>query len=187
MQIFEYLAVLLLYPAPGRLQALADGLRDIPSGQVRKNLERFIEAVGALPIGEWEELHTRTLDLNPPAAPYLGYQMWGDSYQRGAFMAKMNRALWEARVDPGGELPDHLIPVLRYLAADPAPLADLLDILEPSLARMRDNLSKADPRNPYNLLLEAIGAACAGQLKMKMKQPDEAAVAEPAWVSGGKV
>lgn len=186
MHIFEYLAEMLLYPAPGRLQTLAEGLRDVPSGPVRKNLEGFLKAVSALTIGEWEELHTRTLDLNPLAAPYLGYQMWGDSYQRGAFMAKMNRALWEARVDPGGELPDHLIPVLRYLAAVPAPAADLLDILEPSLVRLRDNLRKADPHNPYNLLLEAISTACAGQ--SKMKHAEEAAAAEPAcMVSGGKV
>lgn len=186
MHIFDYLAEMLLYPAPGRLQALVDGLRDVPSGQVRKNLERFLEAVGSLTIGEWEELHTRTLDLNPLAAPYLGYQMWGDSYQRGAFMAKMNRALWEAQVDPGDELPDHLIPVLRYLAAAPAPLADLLEILEPALARMTDNLRKAEPHNPYTLLLEAISAACTGL--SKMKQPEEIVVAAPAWrVSGGKV
>lgn len=186
MHMLEYLAEMLLYPAPNRLQALIGELGEIPAGQVRKNLEAFLAAVDKLSLGEWEELHTRTLDLNPPAAPYLGYQMWGDSYQRGAFMAKMNRALWQMRMDPGGELPDHLIPVLRYLAAAPAPLVDLLEILEPSLGRMRDNLRKADPLNPYNLLFEAISAACAGH--SKMKQPEEAAVVEPAWrFSGGKV
>ena len=57
--------------------------------------------IAPLSLGEWEELHTRTLDLNPPAAPYVGYQIWGDSYQRGAFLAKMNRALVEAGVDSG--------------------------------------------------------------------------------------
>lgn len=186
MHIFEFLGETLLYPGPDRLQALTGGLREVPAGQVHKHLEAFLEAVGALSLGEWEELHTRTLDLNPPAAPYLGYQMWGDSYQRGAFMAKMNRALWENRVEDAGELPDHLIPVLRYLATASAPLADLLEILDPALARIRDGLRKADPHNPYNLLLEAISTACAG--RPKIKQPEGTAVTEPAWqLSGGKV
>lgn len=186
MQISEYLAEMLLYPAPGRLQMLTNGLQDVPVGQVRKNLEGFINALKTMDLGAWEELHTRTLDLNPPAAPYLGYQMWGDSYQRGAFMAEMNRALWENQVEDSGELPDHLIPVLRYLAAVSNPLTSLLEILDPSLARIRDGLRKADPQNPYNLLLEAICLACVG--KSKGKQPQAAGAAESSWqVPGGKV
>ena len=37
-----------------------------------------------LPLGASEELHARTLDLNPPAAPYVGYQTWGESYRAAA-------------------------------------------------------------------------------------------------------
>ena len=59
----------------------------------------FSADIDRLPLGAWEELHTRTLDLNPPAAPYVGYQTWGESYQRGAFLAKMNRALAETGMD----------------------------------------------------------------------------------------
>ena len=87
------------YPAPGRLDALKQGLAAMPRGAGKDAYAAFLNGIDRLPLGEWEELHTRTLDLNPPAAPYVGYQMWGESYQRGAFLAKMNRALTEAGVE----------------------------------------------------------------------------------------
>ena len=162
MRPYELLAEAFQYPAPGRIELLREGCNQLPPGAVRKALHGFLQAISRLRLGEWEELHTRTLDLNPPAAPYIGFQMWGESYQRGAFLAKMNRALWEARVDDGGELPDHLIPVLRYLSTAAAPMPELVEVLEPAVQRMITALKKADPHNPYTLLLEAVALASEG-------------------------
>jgi nitrate reductase delta subunit len=153
------LADALRYPAPGRLDALTDSLRTLPEGAVKDGLAAFIRGVAPLTLGAWEELHTRTLDLDPPAAPYVGYQMWGDSYQRGAFMAKMNRALADARVDKDGELPDHLGACLRYLAVTPDPLPELVEVFGPAVERMTNALRKAQPDNPYLRLFEAARAA----------------------------
>jgi nitrate reductase delta subunit len=72
----------------------------------------------------------------------------------------MNRALMEADIDSENELPDHLIPVLRYLAAAPAPLAELVVVLEPALRRMLEGLRKADADNPYLYVLEAAYGLC---------------------------
>ena len=177
MQTLEFLAEAFQYPAPGRLEALLEGLKEIASAPVRKELELFLQQVGSLSLGEWEELYTRTLDMNPPAAPYIGFQIWGESYQRGIFLSQMNRALWEIAVDAAGELPDHLIPVLRYLAASPAPLPELTEILQPALKRMHAALHTADPHNPYTSLLEAVSLACA---ETGIKFPETAGAAQPA-------
>ncbi len=150
----------LAYPAPGRLQELQRDLPSLPEGPARRSLGAFLAEIGALSLGQWEELYTRTLDLNPPAAPYVGYQTWGESYQRGVFLAKLNRAACEAGVDTGGELADHLAPVLAYLAQTPEPLPELLEVLPPALARLVKTLRAADPANPYVKLFEAVQAAC---------------------------
>ena len=84
-------------------------------GSVKTNLRRFLDEVAPLGLGEWEELHTRTLDLSPQFVPYVGHSVWGESYKRGAFMAELNREMAAAGMDLYGELPDHLEPVLRYL------------------------------------------------------------------------
>jgi len=159
------------YPAPGRLDALKRGLTAMPTGAGKDAYAAFLNGIDRLPLGAWEELHTRTLDLNPPAAPYVGYQTWGDSYQRGAFMAKMNRALAEADVEPDGELPDHLAPTLRYLAATPDPLPEVIEVLGPAVGRMLDALRKAEPDNPYVSLLQAVQAQCQG-LNPGLKKED---------------
>ncbi len=159
MLAFELLAEAFRYPYPGLLQRLQDGCEALPAGRVRADLERFLQAVQAMSLAEWEELYTRTFDLNPLVAPYLGFHRWGESYARGDFMAKLNAAYTFAGVDTHGELPDHLAPVFGYLAVSAAPLADLLEILPGTLKTMQDAMQKADADNPYLLLLKAASHA----------------------------
>ena len=70
-------------------------------------------------------------------------------------MATMNRELAAHQVDTAGELPDHLIPVLRYLAVAPNPLPELLDLLEPALNQNHHTLKVLEKSNPYLMLIEA--------------------------------
>jgi nitrate reductase molybdenum cofactor assembly chaperone NarJ/NarW len=151
------------YPAPGRLQELQAGLEGMPEGGSRKAFGEFLARIRRLSLGEWEELHTRTLDLNPPAAPYVGFQTWGDSYPRGEFMACLSHAYAEAGLSTGGELPDHLSPVLDYLAAEPRPLPELTEALPGALERMSKVLQKAEAGNPYVLLFESARRAIGKQ------------------------
>lgn len=170
-QAYLVLADAFRYPAPGRLEALRDGVRSLPNGDIKSGLSAFVRAIERLTLGAWEELHTRTLDLDPPAAPYIGYQMWGDSYQRGAFMAKMNRVLADAGVDREGELPDHLAACLRYLAVATEPLPELVEIFGPAVERMLKALTQAQSDNPYVRLLQAAQIAAP----QKASAPKEAA------------
>ncbi len=156
MKDFALLAEGFGYPRPGRLDELRTALGQIESGGARKHFGRFVEAVAGLTLAEWEELHTRTLDLGPLFVPYVGYVIWGDNYHRGEFMAELKVAQETFGIDPSGELPDHLDPVLRLLAAaDPRP-ASLLESLPKALDTMRSELKEAERDNPYRHLLAAI-------------------------------
>ena len=135
MSIYALLAQSLVYPYEGLLDELQAGAAAFPKGPGRDRLAAFLKQVGRLTLAQWEELATRTLDLDPAAAPYVGFQIWGESYQRGAFMAKLARAEAELDIDPAGELPDHLVPVLRYLAAADQPLPELAGHLKTALER----------------------------------------------------
>ena len=160
MSIYALLAEALRYPAPGRIEILEAGLLEIPSSAAKRDLTNFVENVQALSLAEWEELYTHTFDLNPTTAPYIAYHIWGDSYKRGAFMAKVNRELQILNIEKDGELPDHLVPLLRYLdviaPGDSTPPSDLMEIFEPGIEKMRKVLRKEEPDNPYLYLFGAI-------------------------------
>jgi nitrate reductase delta subunit len=70
-------------------------------------------------------------------------------------MATLNHALRQEEIDLDGELPDHLVPVLRYLDRTPTPIAELTNILQPALDSIREALNETDPDNPYLGLLVA--------------------------------
>lgn len=163
MKTPEVVALGYRYPTPGALDELAAAIATEQNAEVKRHLQHFLDGVGALAFGEWEELHTATLDLSAPFVPYVGHVIWGDAYKRGEFMSSLVPAMAEAGIDLHGELPDHIEPVLRYLAATEAPLADLLDVLPGAVATMNQTLARAAPDNPYCHLLAATLACAANR------------------------
>ncbi len=159
MVAFTILAEALHYPAPDSLEFFQSTRQYFPAGEAAKAFTAFIENIQKLSLGDWEELYTRTWDLDPIVVPYVGYQIWGEKIPRSNFLSLMNHALAIAGVDNCGELPDHLVPVLRYLEKDPFPLVELTDNLETALQKMLESLRKADRENPYILYLEAVLAS----------------------------
>lgn len=155
MNTYSLLAEAFCYPYPGLLERLEAGLAETDKGLGRSGLASFVKKVQALSLSEWEELCTRTLDLSPAAAPYIGFQVWGESYQRGEFMAKLSRTMFELGVNTEGELPDHLVPILRYLDATDQPIPELVENYENAVSRMTSILREKDKGNPYIHLFEA--------------------------------
>ena len=155
MNMYMLIAEAFGYPRPGLLEELEQGLASAGTNPARRGLEAFIRKVGRLSLAEWEELATRTLDLSPAAAPYIGFQIWGESYQRGEFMSKLSHAMRKMDLDSGDELPDHIVPVLRYMAGTDQPIPELTEHFETAVARMQATLREKDHDNPYLELLEA--------------------------------
>ncbi|MCP4958687.1 MAG: nitrate reductase [Actinomycetia bacterium] len=161
MTAFETVAMGYRYPTASAAAELAATVEAEPRGEVARHMRSFIDEVAALPLGRWEELHTSTLDLSAPVAPYVGHVVWGENYRRGAFMADLQREMNIAGIELSGELPDHIEPVLRYLAAVTDPLPDLLDVLAGAVTDMHKTLQSAAPDNPYCHLLAATAACTA--------------------------
>ncbi len=84
--------------------------------EVAISLERFRAFVEGTPLWRLEELYTRTFDLQVVCYPYVGYHLFGESFKRGAFLAKLNENYRVHGFSAGNELPDHLAVILRFLA-----------------------------------------------------------------------
>ncbi len=151
----EVVALGFRYPQPGQLEVLREAVNGHLTGAAQRHMRRFVDAIAKLSLAEWEELHTRTVDLSPLFVPYVGHLTWGENYRRGEFMADLKREMEVNGIDLNGELPDHIEPILRYLAACPAPMTDLTEILEGAVDQMRQAVRTEEPKNPYQHLIRA--------------------------------
>jgi len=145
----------LQYPAPDLHERLALSVHALPPGPLRQALQTFLAQMALLSLGEWEELYTRTWDLDPLTPPYIGFHIWGEDYRRGNFLTQMQAACRQAGVETGGELPDHLAPVLRCIAAGFIP-DELGQVFNRALEKMAARLREKDSSNPYLGLIEAL-------------------------------
>lgn len=124
-------------------------------------LKRFYTQIETLTLQKLEELYTITFDMQPVCYPYVGYQLFGESYKRGAFMAQLNEAYHLSGYSAGQELPDHLAVTLRFLALDESkrqsdfcrPL--LVEGLIPALEKLLKPFGERS-ENPYAALLSAL-------------------------------
>ena len=148
-------ALALRYPTNDGLAFFTTAVESLPHGGAERELRRFLKNIDRLALSDLEELYTSTFDLTPMVAPYVGHLAWADSYERGAFMAELLGEMREVGVDPEGELPDHLDPILRYLAVADEPLESLEPVLVPAITKMEKTLKKADSKNPYLHILAA--------------------------------
>lgn len=154
--VYRILAEALRYPFPGMRANLQHQAAAYPDEASQPAFQDFVRRIEGLSTGDWEELYTRTLDLNPAVAPYVGYQIWGDGYPRGNFMAALSRAYREAGVEADGELPDHLRCILQFLGTGATPPPELGEVFDRALEKMSATLGKTEPDNPYLSLLAAI-------------------------------
>jgi nitrate reductase delta subunit len=123
-------------------------------------LDAFQNSVQNLSVEKIEELYTVTFDMQPVCYPYAGYQLFGESYKRGAFMAQLNEAYHAFGYSAGEELPDHISVILRFLGLDAANRQGEFcqTLLTQGLIPALDNMLKAFPesQNPYVRLMKAL-------------------------------
>jgi nitrate reductase delta subunit len=165
-------AEILSYPGSDPAPLARRCLDLMSDGEARVLLGRFLARAERAGPFEMEELFTSTFDLRPACAPYLGHQLCGETPQRGAFLVRLAEVYREEGFRAGGELPDHLSVVLRFLAeARPGPVRDdlLRDGLLPALDRMLAEL--ADAENPYRAVLAALRAALAPDARAAAPTP----------------
>lgn len=139
--IFRHFAVILDYPDAGlaaAARACAVLLAPI-NAEAAALLGAFRAFAEATPLGRMQEVYTGTFDLDATCHPYVGYHLFGESYQRSALLVGLKERYQAHGFSTGNELPDHLVVMLRFLAV--CPDTDLAieisrDAVLPALRRM---------------------------------------------------
>lgn len=157
-ELFNLFAELFTYPREGYARiaerCLSAGV-DLPS-EAREGLEKFWGAIRDKTLEQLEELFVRTFDLNPVCVLEIGWHLYGDNYDRGAFLVKLREQLRAHNVRESSELPDHLTHVLALLARLDAEQAGALaaESVIPALDKMLAGM--AGKESPYEFLLSAL-------------------------------
>lgn len=158
-QKFHLFASILEYPDSRIFDRVRECLELLgpSSGVTSACLRSFLTLTDRLPDGRIEEVYSGTFDLQVVCYPYVGYQLFGESYKRGAFMVGLKGRYRDLGLTETTELPDHLSPVLRYLAAldDDAECEEFVSVcLIPSLDKMTKGFRDQD--NPYREVINAL-------------------------------
>ncbi len=156
--LWDWMATLLRYPDGNYLETARQCHRavGVTDPDVAALLARFLDGMEELSTEARQELFTATFDLNPSCALEVGWHLFGENYERGAFLVKMRQQLTRFGLSDSGELPDHLKLVLAILGRMPAEEAEEFAgvCLLPALAKMRANLTGKS--NPFEGALDAI-------------------------------
>lgn len=170
-QALEMLALLLEYPGTENealvqecCSRIAEDFPESNESSVRNMLEEFRTRMVDRERGDLEDLYTRTFDLNPVCSLDVGWHLYAENYDRGAFLVSMRESLRRHGIDEATELPDHLPLVLRLLARMPAEERSALieESLLPALRKMIDGFGEGD--NPYGFIMRAIETILRGTI-----------------------
>ena len=157
---YEALADLLRYPEAAWSARLAACRRALEGddADAAGHVARFDEGTHTLSVEEREELHMRTFDCNPACALEVGWHLFGETYDRGAFLVWMRERLHTYGLPEIAELPDHLTHVLPLLARLPATEADRFATECVLVALHRILAGFAGKNNTYEHALRAIAS-----------------------------
>ena len=163
--VLDELSAILSYPKEDykiRVQRCAEltesAASDNPEelANAASHLKTFCAEIAPLTVEELEELFTRTFDLNPVCSLELGWHLYGETYERGAFMVQMRDVLRRCAVEESSELPDHLSHALLALGRMSKEEADAFvrSRLDKALGKMLEGFPSGD--NAYEHVLRAV-------------------------------
>ena len=124
--------------------------------QARPHLECFAQYLSGKTNEQLEETFCHTFDNNQTAALEVGWHVFGESYERGAFLVKMRELLRDSGLSEGQELPDHMSHVLSVLGTIDEGLARDLAVNAAAPAAKKICVSLAAGDNPYESVLDAV-------------------------------
>jgi len=99
----------------------------------------FSEFASSIELKKWEEIYTRTFDVQALTTIDLGYVLFGDDYKRGELLVNLSKEHKKVNNECSSELADHLPNVLRLLRKlnDNDLLEDIIAlILKPALSKI---------------------------------------------------
>jgi nitrate reductase delta subunit len=160
---FNLFADMMEYPTEeliGKVERCKALLSQIDS-EIADLLCEFQDFVSQTSLDRQMEIYSSTFDLQVVCYPYVGYQLFGESYKRGAFLVGLKEHYRGHEFSFGNELPDHLAVILRFLAALEGQESDqklnhkLVSMcVVPALEKMKNSFS--DGNNPYGNVIVAL-------------------------------
>ncbi len=128
-------------------------------------MSRFGEFAESRPVGRLEETYSALFDLDSDLHPYIGYQLFGETYERSQLLVGL-KELYRA----GGyqsestDLPDRISEMLRYFSVgtNEAAIDEILrEGMLPALENMTTNVEQDETQptpvtDPYWLVIEAL-------------------------------
>jgi nitrate reductase molybdenum cofactor assembly chaperone len=160
---FESLVALVAYPRRDVTPIVQQCVATLPPwlADAAVPLERFAYAVATMPLHVVENEYVRAFDFDPDCALELGWHLFGETVERGGFLADVREDLERAGIKEAEGLPDHLANLLPLLAReDPIKAAELACRIAPAVSQVRAAL--AERHSPYTHLIAAVEAAVSG-------------------------
>lgn len=156
--VYEQFAKLLGYPHDGYVETAELCRRAVAefSDEAQGNLGEFCSRIEEQKTEQLQESFVQTFDLNPICVLEVGWHLYGDNYDRGAFLVKTREQLRRHGVAESTELPDHLTHVLALLARMEPEEASAFagQSVIPALDKMLAGI--AGKTSPYEFLLVAL-------------------------------
>ncbi|MEO8232543.1 MAG: hypothetical protein ABI638_09685 [Ignavibacteriota bacterium] len=152
--LYNMFASLLAYPNKGLLEDV-DAVQELINEfypDASEAMTEFVEFAKTTHLWKWEEIYTRTFDVQAITTLDLGYVLFGDDYKRGELLVNLSKEHKKFDNDCGSELGDHLPNVLRLLTklTDDDLKTDLIYlIIKPALHKISAefDLDKIDQKN----------------------------------------
>ena len=161
VEVLGTLAELLAYPS-GPLEARVKRCLSAldPADDAAAALRRFEQGVDGLSLTDLQEQYTAVFDLNPACTLDLGWHLFGETRERGGFLAVLRADLERVGVPETTELPDHLFHVLALLGHEERQRAAVLAALvAPAVTGVRAALEERG--SVYADLLAAVDSLVA--------------------------
>ncbi len=187
---YRLLGDLLDYPTPVLADQTHECIACLESASNQTGLSdlsglvSFLEFIKTTDLGRLEEIYTGTFDVNPACYIFAGYMLFGESFDRGKFLVRLQERYRERDFEWGNELADHIPIILRFLGQlDPEEelAQNLVDkCLVPVLRLMHNNFKPDDPQpvNPYAAVLQTTLAVLESQASPDCAEAEEIA---PGW------
>ncbi|MCC7142813.1 MAG: hypothetical protein IT349_11995 [Candidatus Eisenbacteria bacterium] len=158
---------------------------DMGSDALTVRMREVRGQVAGRATAEREESYIATFELGAVCVPYVSAHLFGEeNFKRAAFLAALRGRMQERRFDWGAELPDHLGPMLRFLAgSDPEEARELIHFcLLGAIGRMRATLPGGHDYGELLALVEAVLEAWfpgvgAAPLPVDAREPSGCALA----------
>lgn len=181
-RVFGLFARILEYPWDRPARAARDCAAAVEplDREAARRLRSFAAFVRRAALGRLQEAYSRMFELDPSCPPYLGHQLFGETYRRSAFLVGLAERYQERGMVVEGELPDHLAVVLRYLSLSP-PDEEMREMVTEALVPALDKMcGKHGSERGYGAVLEAL------RLVLRRVTPSDAAVAPSDAAAGGQ-